>query len=125
MNNQRGFERLLGLSWMASEDVIYFSLSLQGDLEELMEDMTASTKRMMLSYVMKFYGPLGLVSPLIVQGKIINQEGLRAKVDREKLLTENIFNAWKLCHQTLQELNNVRIPRCYFQGYDAGTVHIC
>ncbi|XP_065074451.1 uncharacterized protein LOC135698403 [Ochlerotatus camptorhynchus] len=118
MNNQSGFKRLLGISWLPREDVFCFSLSLQGDLEELVEGVIAPTKRMMLSFVMKIYDPLGLVGSLIIQGKILIQEVWRANVDWDEQIPENIFKAWKLWLQALQELNNVRIPRSYFSGYD-------
>ncbi|XP_065089502.1 uncharacterized protein LOC135710766 [Ochlerotatus camptorhynchus] len=119
MNNQSGFERLLGISWLPGEDVFCFSLSLQGDLQGLVEGTIAPTKRMMLSFVMKIYDPLGLVGSLIVQGKILIQEVWRAKVDWDQQIPEDIFKSWKLWLQALKELDNVRIPRCYFSGYDA------
>ncbi|XP_053691610.1 uncharacterized protein LOC128740123 [Sabethes cyaneus] len=75
LNNQSGFERLLGISWMPEEDVFCFALKLRG--------------------------------ALIVQGS-----------DTDEQIPQDIFKAWQLWLQALEGLNDVKIPRCYFPGYD-------
>ncbi|XP_055523173.1 uncharacterized protein LOC129717329 [Wyeomyia smithii] len=97
MNSHSGLERVLGLSWLTTEDVFCFKFNLQDDLKSLVEGNIVPKKRMMLSFVMKIYDPLGLVGSLVIQGKILLQDH------------------WL---QVLKELDNVRIPRCYFPGYD-------
>ncbi|XP_062713999.1 uncharacterized protein LOC115262830 [Aedes albopictus] len=114
MNNQSGFERVLGITWLPDEDLFCFTVSLQNGLESKI----APTKRAMLSYVMKIYDPLGLVGSLVVQGKILLQDVWRAKVGWDENIPENLFARWKLWLQSLKELDNVRIPRSYFPGYD-------
>lgn len=114
MNNQSGFERVLGISWIPSEDLFCFTIRL----EEEQDCITAPTKRMMLSFVMKIYDPLGLVGSLVVQGKILLQDVWRANLDWDDQIPEDLFARWKLWLQVLKELNSVRIPRSYFPGYD-------
>ncbi|XP_055527535.1 uncharacterized protein LOC129720125 [Wyeomyia smithii] len=98
MNSHSGLERVLGLSWLTTEDVFCFKFNLQDDLKSLVKGNIVPTKRMMLSFVMKIYDPLGLVGSLVIQGKILLQD--------------------KHWLQVLKELDNIRIPRCYFPGYD-------
>ncbi|XP_062703517.1 uncharacterized protein LOC134285973 [Aedes albopictus] len=114
MNSQSAFERVLGISWIPGDDVFCFTINLQGDLES----EVAPTKRTMLSFVMKIYDPLGLVGSLVIQGKILLQDVWRAKIDWDEQISEDLFSRWKLWLQMLKELNNVRIPRSYFRGYD-------
>ncbi|XP_053698929.1 uncharacterized protein LOC128745887 [Sabethes cyaneus] len=118
MNGHHGFERVLGLSWLTIEDVFCFKFNLQDDLRSLIEGDTVPTKRMMLSFVMKIYDPLGLVGSLVIQGKILLQDVWRAKLDWDDRIPQDLFVRWKQWLQVLKELDNIRIPRCYFPGYD-------
>ncbi|XP_055522798.1 uncharacterized protein LOC129716979 [Wyeomyia smithii] len=118
MNSQSGLERVLGLSWLTTEDVFCFKFNLQDDLKSLVEGNIMPTKRMMLSFVMKIYDPLGLVGSLLIQGKILLQDVWRTKLGWDDRIPENLFIRWKHWLQVLKEMDNVRIPRCYFPGYD-------
>ncbi|XP_055633828.1 uncharacterized protein LOC129774158 [Toxorhynchites rutilus septentrionalis] len=55
---------------------------------------------------------------LVIQGKILLQDVWRARLDWDDRIPEDLFVRWKQWLQVLKELDNVRITRCYFPGYD-------
>ena len=71
VNPKEGECKLLGLKWNKVED------SLQVDFPST---PVVLMKRGILAYLAKVYDPLGLISPMLLEGKIIYRELCEAKV---------------------------------------------
>ena len=78
--------KLLGLPWDKSKD----SLSVTLDHED-----NGTTKRSVLSQLAKIYDPLGLVSPMTLQGKNLFREICEARLPWDGQLPETTKQRWE------------------------------
>ncbi|XP_062703572.1 uncharacterized protein LOC134286026 [Aedes albopictus] len=107
-------ERVLGIAWIPSEDVLTISVQFKDDLEPLLSGEVKPSKRQVLPVVMSFFDPLGLISFYTVHGRILIQDIWRSAVQWDDPITESDFLNWQRWIVRCPNLNEVRIPRCYF-----------
>lgn len=69
------------------------------------------TKRVVLSTLARLYDPLGWISPVVVQGKILMQELWKQKLACDEELPPETSMNWKAFFQSLPKLSGVSIPR--------------
>ncbi|XP_065087716.1 uncharacterized protein LOC135709338 [Ochlerotatus camptorhynchus] len=106
-------ERVLGMIWDPDRDELSFSTQhRQEHLPYLCGDKRP-TKRAVLSFVMGFFDPLGLLSPFTIHGKIIVQHLWRSGCDWDDAISDDCWEMWKRWIAVLPEVENIRIPRCY------------
>ncbi|XP_053691446.1 uncharacterized protein LOC128739963 [Sabethes cyaneus] len=113
-----GFERVLGMAWIPEKDVFTFSLKFCEKVRILLDGDTIPTKREMLRLVMSIYDPLGLVASFVVHGKILIQDVWRSATDWDSNIPLEIATRWFEWLAVLRNMTGLRIPRCYFPGYD-------
>ena len=77
-------------------------------------DQNVTTKRMVLSSAAKFYVPLGLISPVILQLNILFKELCNNKVAWDDGLSASLCARWKSIISSLREAGVTWIDRCYF-----------
>ena len=82
------------------------------------------TRRKILSYVASVYDPLGLITPVILGGRLLFQESTRVCPDQwDSSLPPSLVDKWSHWVNTLQEVqDNISIPRCYFPFSDTRNV---
>ncbi|XP_064653222.1 uncharacterized protein LOC135503550 [Lineus longissimus] len=97
-------ERTLGLEWHVESDDFGFAINLKDK---------PLTRRGILSTVASVYDPLGLVSPVILQGKAILKELCSQKLDWDADVPEDVRMRWERCRTDLMSLSQLKIPRCY------------
>ncbi|XP_071488838.1 uncharacterized protein [Diadema antillarum] len=97
-------ERTLGIMWNITADVFFFQITLKD---------RPTTRRGILSTVASLYDPLGLVSPVILNGKRILQEMCRRGVGWDDILPDNLKPAWEQWCRELPLLQELKIPRCH------------
>ena len=102
---KRSFERALGLKWSLDTDELQFAATPKDN---------ALTRRGALSIVASVFDPLGLISPIILPGKIILQEMCKLKLDWDEPIPEHLINQWNKWLLELKSLTEIKIPRCYF-----------
>ena len=98
-------ERALGIIWNTQDD--YFSFIVRENLS------IRPTRREILSAVCSIYDPLGFLSPAVLEGKLILQEMCRDKLDWDCELPEDLGPRWKDWVDSLKEIENLQVPRCY------------
>ncbi|XP_062713763.1 uncharacterized protein LOC115256765 [Aedes albopictus] len=113
-----GSERVLGMTWLPEPDEFTFTLKLRDEVFQLLAEEFIPTKRQVLRVVMSIFDPLGLVAAFVVHGKCLIQDIWRAKVNWDEQIPEELVSKWRRWVDVLQNLNQVKIPRCYFPGYD-------
>ena len=98
--------KVLGIPWDRTSDTL--SLNLQ-EVIETVQSITVWTKRNILKCTNKIFDPLGLISPLVVQAKVILQSIAHKKWDEEiDNQTSGEFIDWSIA------LNQqIQIPRYY------------
>ena len=95
-----GKASLLGLPWNKSDDVIQVELPT--------EEATA-TKRGILAKIAKIYDPLGLCSPVALQGKFFYRDCCDNKLPWDGRLPRDLENKWRTWEQNLP--SHVGAPR--------------
>ena len=100
-------ESALGLKWNVEGDYFTYSINLQDK---------PMTKRGLLSTTASLYDPLGLVAPVLLVPKLIQQEMCRQNLEWDDELPQVSAEEWKWkCKwkDATSALGNLRIPRCF------------
>jgi hypothetical protein len=96
--------KALGVKWNVKTDEFYFVVELKDD--------NVTTRRSILSTVSSTFDPLGLVSPVLIVGKILFQDATRLKLSWDEQVSDELSNRWKQWLKSVNELEHIRIPRC-------------
>ena len=70
------------------------------------------TKRSILKVVAKIFDPLGVISPVTFQMKVLFQELCKQKINWDDLLPTRIKEYWASWCNELSRIEHVKIPRC-------------
>ncbi|XP_052251734.1 uncharacterized protein LOC127858558 [Dreissena polymorpha] len=93
----------LGLSWNISEDLFSFNLNIPD---------TPFTKRGVISAVSSIFDPLGFLSPITFQGKILAREiTAHGSGMWDERLPDHLEKKWKLWKELLKSTKGIRIRR--------------
>lgn len=101
-------QRTLGVQWDMETD----SLKFDGKFEVL-----PYTRRGILSIVSSLYDPLGLVSPVILEAKLLLQDLCRDGFGWDDDISVEKQQRWSSWLTSLQDLQGLSIPRCMKSGY--------
>lgn len=63
---------------------------------------------------MSYFDPLGLLSFLLVHGKILLQDIWRAGIQWDQTINDDQWEQWQKWNKVLRQIPTIRIPRCYF-----------
>lgn len=96
-------QKTLGLFWNSANDQLQYQVTLP--------EKSAHTKRVVLSQMSQIFDPLGIVGPVLIRGKIFMQQLWPEGVEWDQPLSDELIGAWGSYHQSLLELNTLRIPR--------------
>ena len=98
--------KALGIHWDVKDDVFYYKADVK-----ITEKIT---KRIMLSTVASMYDPLGLVSPIMMSGKLILQEVVKLKQDwDEPVVSSEIQGRWQQWLDSLSKhVHRLKFSRC-------------
>ncbi|XP_062708688.1 uncharacterized protein LOC134288304 [Aedes albopictus] len=122
-------ERVLGMLWNTRDDVLCYSTELKEDIQQLMDSNVQPTKRQMLRCLMSFFDPLGLLSAVLVHGRILLQDVWRVGTQWDEPVGDDIWNRWMKWINAVKTIDQIRIPRCYFRqatmsSYEELQLHI-
>ncbi|XP_077973258.1 uncharacterized protein LOC144428215 [Styela clava] len=96
------FERVLGVVWFVIEDCFGFNTKLK---------TKPATKRGVLAILSSVFDPMGIVSPVILQARLIFQELCRQQLGWDETIGENEQIAWESWTKAIPELSEVKLPR--------------
>lgn len=96
-------QKILGLVWRPTSDTFHFRAHLSSD--------TKATKRSIASEIAKLYDPLGLISHVLIQAKLILQELWLLKITWDEALPPEIVERWATFLKYLLEIDKLSIPR--------------
>ncbi|XP_062708877.1 uncharacterized protein LOC134288337 [Aedes albopictus] len=109
-------ESVLGMKWLPIEDVFTYSVVMREDIRHILEPRHIPTKREVVKVVMTLFDPLGLISFFLVHGKILIQDIWARGTDWDAVIPEDLYNRWQQWTTLLPKLEQLRIPRCYFES---------
>ncbi|XP_062541572.1 uncharacterized protein LOC134209590 [Armigeres subalbatus] len=118
VDKDKHIERVLGMAWIPDEDVFVYSVKLPNELEYSVSTKVVTTKRSILRFVMSVFDPLGLISNLLIHGKLIIQDLWRAQIGWDDAIPASILQQWERWIELLSKLTQIKISRCYFPRYD-------
>ena len=97
-------EKALGIHWNVDEDVLMFEIrTIQKPL----------TRQGLLSTFSSIYDSLGLVSLFILEGRKIIQILCKNEFKWDEEIPEDLRYAWLKRLHSIQELEKLKVPRCY------------
>ncbi|XP_041971999.1 uncharacterized protein LOC121727982 [Aricia agestis] len=105
--NNNSSSKTLGIGWLNMSDEFYFNTLYDFD-----SNSQVITKRYILSHISQIFDPLGLISPCIMQAKIILQRLWLLKIDWNDPVPIDVIAIWNRFVSSLSVLNNIRVPRC-------------
>ena len=114
-NNSHQSNKVLGIFWDNEADL------LKSDLEEVLINMNTDvlTKQMILSTTAKFFDPLRLISPVILQLKILFQDIGRAEInDWDQEVDGKLKQRFIDIIEDIRHTKTVMVNRCYFTTID-------
>ncbi|XP_028397211.1 uncharacterized protein LOC114521021 [Dendronephthya gigantea] len=103
--------KIIGVTWNYAEDNIVFDISNVAELAAKCKP----TKRNIVRLSAKFYDPLGFMSPITIQFKILFQELCEGKVTWDDEIPQDIKVKWNKLVTELQRMNRIVLSRCYFR----------
>lgn len=96
---------ILGMKWLMSDD----TLSLNAT--KLSKITGPITKRKVVIAIASLYDPSGLVLPVIVSGKILQQNIWREKLGWDDVLPGQLMEEWKQYETNVRALQDIKVPR--------------
>ena len=109
--NDKPVQKILGVQWDFIRDQLKF------DLSTVANQATESipTKRNTASIAAKFYDPIGFLSPVVVQFKLLFQELCESKTNWDDILEGDMLIKWNKLVSSLRDVQPFWLERCYFK----------
>lgn len=98
---------VLGMLWLPAADLL--CVKIDPSICEIPEEHL--TKRRVFSAIAKVYDPNGLVAPIIVNGKILQQDIWRSGIGWDERIPFNLTEKWNQFKQNIATVDLIRIPR--------------
>ncbi|XP_076230178.1 uncharacterized protein LOC143175315 [Nomia melanderi] len=95
--------KTLGLQWLPAKDELCFTTT--PSLHKRV------TKRTILSQIAQIFDPLGLVSPVITNAKLIMQQLWQLQTNWDESVSQGLYDQWIEFVKELAFLNELKIPR--------------
>ena len=99
--------QVLGVNWDTVRDTLF--IDPRDVTDKAQEGPT--TKRQLLQATSRFYDPLGLMSPVLITGKLIFQDSWCRGVEWDELLPDDLGTRWRNWVILLHHLLDIHIPR--------------
>ena len=99
-----GCSKVLGVKWDISQDTFCVTVNVS--------ESETLTRKQVLSVIASCFDPLGLVSPMIIAGKLLFQYATRLKCSWDDHVPIDILSEWNKWIGELQKLESLNILRC-------------
>ena len=96
---------ILGHLWSTKQDTLSIKQSISDTVKE------TPTKRKVLKQIASVYDPLGLVSPILVQGKAMLQTLWSKHLDWDDTLDDEDIALWTSIRRDLGNISQITVPR--------------
>ncbi|XP_078486498.1 uncharacterized protein LOC144744976 [Ciona intestinalis] len=99
-------ERILGINWDVHADEFRFTIALP---------MKPRTRRGLLSTVNSLFDPLGFVTPVVLEARLIYRNLCQQELEWDEPIPKPELKRWEKWLSSLPQLRNVAIPRTFGQ----------
>ena len=100
------------MRWNATDDSLTLDVT---DVAITAKDLIP-TKRNVVSVVGWFYDPLGVLSPVVIQFKILFQQLSESRVEWDQPISGELLSKWQSLVSMLESGPQILIPRCFLYG---------
>ncbi|XP_060570805.1 uncharacterized protein LOC132729079 [Ruditapes philippinarum] len=109
--------KVLGHTWDTKNDTLTLNES------SVSSDESILTKRIILKQIASVFDPLGLLCPVVLEGKILLQSIWKKKYDWDDLIEDDdICEIWSTVKSDIKSISDFKIPRSVsLQKYDEDT----
>ena len=97
--------KALGIQWEVSSDKFGYKYNAS-------EQQTCTNRRCILDRISSMYDPLGLISSVVLQGKILFQAATHQKLSWDEPVSPGLFRKWEMWLESMQWLENIKFDRC-------------
>lgn len=97
--------KVLGLVWLINDDILSLSKIMSIQQEPTL------TKRIVLKQIASAFDPLGLFSPVILQGKLLLQTLWNKKISWDQMVPLEDEHRWVKIKTDLKKIPDCKIPR--------------
>lgn len=97
---------VLGMRWHTQSDTLRIRLSLNAEFAD-----QQMTKRKLISATSQIFDPIGLVLPVIVTGKILQQDTWRSGIAWDERLPAELQEKWIQYRNSVAALDEITVPR--------------
>ena len=104
--------KVLGIPWSPESNQLHFDVI---DLARVALDLQP-TKRNLIGLIGKFYDPLGFLSAVIINFKILFQKLSQCKSDWDDIIPHGLIGEWKGLILDLSETQPISLPRSYLHN---------
>ena len=111
-NEDKGEEKelkVLGIIWKVDEDKLY-----RAKVKDVI-DTVPITKRLMLKVICGIYDPLGMISPLLIEPKMLMRDLWRRKLGWDDNILDDIVVRWRKWINDIGDFNKIGWKRCINQ----------
>jgi len=98
-------QRSLGVTWDLEADAFKFNILLSGK--------KGTTRRSILSEVNSIFDPLGFLSPVTIEGKLILRDVVADTAGWDDYVSPILESRWRSWREALSQLEDFQIPRTY------------
>jgi len=91
----------LGMRWNVHSDVLYF----------VTPELSVMTRRSFVSTISQIFDPLGLISPLLLPGRVLLQKIVRLGYDWDQVLSVELAQEAREWLRSLDKLQELEVPR--------------
>ena len=106
-------KKILGLDWNITSDEFIFYFT---DIFITASNLPV-TKRNVLKLSSMFFDPLGLISPIVLQIKILFKEACALKCTWDDVLNDKFIERWKKFFRKLENLTPIKVGRYLFTNH--------
>ena len=103
--------KVLGQAWDNDMDEFRFEVAKAGEKAQTL----SPTKRNLLSVLASLFDPLSVVSPVIVEAKILFQKVCKAGTDWDEQFTGELHRKWESWWKDLLEVKELSVSRCVYR----------
>ena len=107
----QGEHKVLGVRWDTTDDSLTLDVT---DVAIAAKDLTP-TRRNVVSVVGRFYDPMGVLSPVVIQFKIF-QQLCESRVEWDQPISGELLSKWQSLVSMLESGPQISIPRCFLYG---------
>ena len=104
--------KILGVLWNPESDQLIFRVA---EIATLAVNLNP-TKRNLVSFIGRFYDPIGFLAPVIIRFKIMLQRLCQHRIDWDDKIPTELMKEWNGMVTDIREAPAMSLPRCYLAG---------